>query len=130
MKAILFILTASLSLSCQNPDLELLARTVEAEAAGECFMGKYLVASTVVNRVSNADFPNCIPEVILQKSQYATPADSFSTDSMKAAKMALRHPYEGVLYFYNPEKATNKIFINCLNDCFVWGRHKFCKICS
>lgn len=128
MIKVLFLILPLLT-ACQNPDLEMLARVVESEAAGESFMGKYLVASTVVNRVADPRFPNCIPEVLVQSNQYASPCDSFSDDSMKAVKLALRRPHEGIIYFVNPKKATNKRFVDCLKGCFDFGSHKFCKEC-
>jgi N-acetylmuramoyl-L-alanine amidase len=128
MMKILLLLIPFLT-SCQNHDLEMLARVVESEAAGESFMGKYLVASTVVNRVNDIRFPNCIPEVLIQSNQYAAPCDTFSEDSMKAAKLAMRRPHENIIYFVNPKSATNRRFVDCLKGCFDFGNHKFCTEC-
>lgn len=126
----LLILLIPFLIACHNPDLELLARVVESEAAGESFMGKYLVASTVVNRVADSRFPNCIPEVLAQNNQYAPPCDTFSKNSLEAAKLAMQNPHRGIVYFVNPRRATNRRFVNCLRECFDFGNHTFCVKCE
>lgn len=51
-------------------EVKLLAAVIWAEAEGEDHTGKRLVASTVLNRVDDARFPNSIYEVIFQKGQF------------------------------------------------------------
>lgn len=55
-------------------EIELLAKTVYAEARNQDFKGKQLVVDTVLNRVDDEDgyFPNSIEEVIKQKNQFET----------------------------------------------------------
>lgn len=108
-------------------ELELLAKVVEAEARGESFRGKYLVASTVINRVNDSRFPTSIAEVVEWPNQYATPSSSYSEESMQAVEKAIGNPYPSILYFYNPKKATNRNFTSRLRKCIVVGNHRFCK---
>ena len=51
-------------------DLYLLARLVESEAGNESYETKMMVASVVMNRVTDSRFPNTIREVIYQKGQF------------------------------------------------------------
>lgn len=55
-------------------EIELLAKTVYAEAGNQDLKGKQLVVDTVLNRVDDEDgyFPNSIEEVIKQKNQFET----------------------------------------------------------
>lgn len=107
-------------------DLELMARVVEAESKGEPFKGKYLVASTIVNRTNHPLFPANVRSVVYSPNQYADPSPTYSEQSMKAVKMAIKNPYPRILYFYNPKKAKNKKFTSKLRNCFQLGNHRFC----
>ncbi len=104
-----------------------LARLIEAEAAGECLTGKYLVGSVIVNRGRSKDFPRDLGCVMDQPHQFAHPADSASRESIVAAERALASPCPGILYFYNPEEATDTSFTNRTKDCFQIGKHRFCE---
>ncbi len=103
-----------------------LARLIEAEAQGECLMGKYLVGSVAVNRLRDARFPGRLDCVIEEDGQFATMADSASQESIDAAIRAIKSPYPQILYFYNPATATNTDFTKRLSDCFDIGNHRFC----
>ena len=51
---------------------EILYRIVEAEAGGQLLSARKNVASVVINRVNDNDFPNSIFRVIMQKGQFAS----------------------------------------------------------
>ena len=51
-------------------DLYLLARLVESEAGNESYETKMMIASVVMNRVTDSRFPNTIREVIYQKGPF------------------------------------------------------------
>lgn len=52
-------------------DMEILARTIEAEAAGEAYSGKVGVGATIANRVSSGKYGDNIKGVILKKGQFS-----------------------------------------------------------
>jgi N-acetylmuramoyl-L-alanine amidase len=108
-----------------DPPVVDLARLIEAEAAGESLFGKYLVGSVVINRIRDDRFPSSIGEVISQPRQFATPADTFSAESLKAARLAYRKPYGNILFFYNPS-ISKSTFFNSLT-CFDFENHRFCE---
>lgn len=56
-------------------DIVLLAYLAVAESGGECEDGQRLVIDSVLNRMTSEHFPDTIPEVIYQKSQYSCTFD-------------------------------------------------------
>ncbi len=52
-------------------DMEILARTIEAEAAAESYSGKIGVGATIANRVSSGKYGDNIKGVILKKGQFS-----------------------------------------------------------
>ena len=48
-------------------DLNLLARLINAEAGGECYIAQVAVGAVIMNRVKSSRFPNSISAVINQK---------------------------------------------------------------
>lgn len=99
-------------------DKELMARLVRAEAVGEPYAGKVAVATVILNRVKNADFPNTVRGVIYQYEygHYAfTPVQngeinkSADAESKRAVNEALAFSGQGngSLYFYNPRTAQS-----------------------
>ena len=99
----------------------LLARLIEAEAEGEPYLGKVAVGAVVVNRVLSDLFPNTITDVIYHVDeigayQFEPVLDGRlfsvtpSSDSYRAADEALGgvDPTGGALFFFNPDKITNK----------------------
>ena len=107
--------------------IQLLAKVVHAEARGESITGMYLVASTAMNRVQDARFPNTLEEVLLQPNQFAAPADTFSAEAYNAALFAYNQPFRNILYFCNPKTSKNIVFVQSLRQCFYIGKHKFCE---
>lgn len=61
-------------------DYKNLLKIVEAEAGGEDYTGKLLVANVIINRVQSDEFPNTVTEVIFQREKGIT---QFSPDSVK-----------------------------------------------
>ncbi|MFO1445141.1 cell wall hydrolase [Bacillus sp. Bva_UNVM-123] len=118
-------------------DKELIARLVSAEAKGESYAGKVAVATVVLNRVDNKDFPSTVREVIYQKvsGHYAftpvqngtinQPADK---DSIKAVDeaIAFRGQGKGSLYFYNPKTAKSNWILTRPITVTI-GNHRFAK---
>jgi N-acetylmuramoyl-L-alanine amidase len=116
-----------------NNEKELLARLVHAESKGEPFAGKVAVASVVLNRVDNDQFPDSIKKVIYQEGQFQPvdngeihePASKLDKKAVRTA-LALEDQGDGALFFYNPEIAesqwqSSRIVTN------VIGNHQFSK---
>ena len=55
--------------------LELLALCVEAEAGNQGLYGKKLVVDVVLNRVDSPDYPDNIPDVVMQRNQFSVVLD-------------------------------------------------------
>jgi N-acetylmuramoyl-L-alanine amidase len=118
-------------------DKDLLARLVHAEAQGEPFAGKVAVATVVLNRVDNPNFPNTIKEVIYERSggHYAftpvqngtinEPADRESYRAVEEA-LAFRGLGNGSLFFYNPKTAKSN-WLRSKQVTVVIGNHVFAK---
>ncbi|WP_078555214.1 cell wall hydrolase [Bacillus alkalicellulosilyticus] len=129
-------LTIPASLSASERDL--LARLVRAEAEGEPYAGKVAVATVVLNRVDNRQFPNTVRSVINEVTptgHYAfspvangainRPADRDSIRAVNEA-LAFRGQGSGSLYFYNPRTATNQ-WITTRTVTVRIGNHVFAK---
>lgn len=121
------------SSSGSSNDLNILSRLVYGEARGEPYNGQVAVASVVLNRVRNPNFPNTVSGVIYQKGAFDVVADGQinltpNETAKKAAQDALNgwDPSYGSIYYFNPSTATNK---------WIWsrpyvttiGKHRFCK---
>jgi len=112
----------------EMPDLEILARTIEAEASGEPFEGKIAVGSVIANRVASGSYGGSggIKGVILKKGQFS-PWNSYtkyakgeqgkdmlnlkaSEESYKAANDILTGNYTdetgGASHYVNPKVST------------------------
>ena len=105
--------------SLSAADLDLIARLVHAEAAGEPNLGQVAVAASVLNRVKDPRYPNTVREVILQVEygcyQYSPVLDGrinlpASQTAYRAVQDALNgsDPSLGATGFYNPAKTTNQ----------------------
>jgi spore germination cell wall hydrolase CwlJ-like protein len=55
-----------------DEDVELIARTVQAEAGNQDFTGKRMVAAVILNRVESKTFPDDVEGVLSQKNQFST----------------------------------------------------------
>lgn len=100
-------------------DLELLARLVSAEAAGEPFIGQVAVAATVLNRLEDPRYPDTISEIVYQvdngRYQYSPVLDGrinlpADPSAFQAVECALEgsDPSNGANGFYNPAKTSNQ----------------------
>lgn len=93
-----------------DEDKDLLARLVTAEAKGEPFEGKVAVATVVLNRVENEQYPDTIKDVIYEKRQFQ-PVDNgmIHKPATKEAEKAVNEAIvkkgtgKGSLNFYNPK---------------------------
>jgi spore germination cell wall hydrolase CwlJ-like protein len=107
-------------------ELEILARTIEAEAASEEYDGKVAVGATIANRAASGKYGKGIKGVILKRGQFS-PWNSWtgyakgeqgkdmmklkpSEDSYSAAQAILSGDYEditgGATHYVNPEIST------------------------
>jgi N-acetylmuramoyl-L-alanine amidase len=118
----------------EHPDLNLLARLIEAEAEGESLTGKVAVGSVILNRAEDDRFPDTIKEVIYQENQF-TPvkngrlnAVTPSEESFAAAKQAIagEKPVSNALFFFNPS-LTNDTFLHSKQVLAKIGNHEFLK---
>ena len=94
-------------------DVDLMAKLVYAESRGEPFEGKVAVASVVLNRVLDYNFPNSIRDVIFQPNAFSCVyqnnivayPDKNCYDAVYSALSGV-DPTNEALYFYNPATAT------------------------
>lgn len=113
-------------------DLLYLAQTITGEARGENFKGQVAVAAVVLNRVNDYRFPSTIRDVVLEQGQFTSVCDGqinyyYSDSALKAAKLALLgyDPTGGALFFYNPQIATEKVWITSREVVTRIGEHIF-----
>lgn len=109
---------------------DLLARLVEAEAKGESYSGKVAVAGVVLNRVNSIKFPHSIESVIYEAGQFSPVTSGTinrpaSSESLRAAKQALRNGGDGVsMFFYNPA-VSGSSWLDTRQTTKVIGNHVF-----
>ncbi len=107
------------SASYSAAELDLFARLVQAESAGEPFQGQVAVAASVLNRVRSSRYPNTLNGVIYQIEggyyQYSPVLDGrINQPAGDSARRAVQEaiggsdPSKGALGFYNPRKTTNQ----------------------
>lgn len=105
--------------SLSAADLDLFARLVHAESAGEPYAGQVAVAASILNRVKDPRYPNSVRAVIMQVEygyyQYSPVLDGrinlpANQTAYKAVQEALSgsDPSLGATGFYNPAKTTNQ----------------------
>jgi N-acetylmuramoyl-L-alanine amidase len=101
-------------------ELDLLARTINAEAGSEPYIGKVAVGGVILNRVQHRRFPQTIAGVIYQPHAFESVSNGIfyrpaSRAAQKAARAALTgwDPSGGALYFFNPGKTNNR---------WIWAR--------
>lgn len=125
-----------------SSDQRILERIVEAEAGGEDFKGKLLVANVVLNRVKHKSFPSTVRGVVFShrgsRYQFSPISDgryysvSVSGGTKKAVEAALRgkDPSQGALYFMERSYADSgnvRWFDRALTRLFRYGCHEFFK---
>ncbi len=116
-----------------SADLELLARTISAEARGETYMGQVAVGAVILNRIEHPSFPDTVAGVVYQKGAFSCLDDGqfyepIADSAYKAARDAINglDPSGGAIYYYNPKTATNK-WIRSRPVIVTIGRHVFCE---
>lgn len=88
-----------------NPDRDLLAQVIYAEARGESFDGKVAVGAVILNRVADPRWPDTVPAVVHQqvngRAQFAV-ADRTNPECVEAAEAALagENPVDDAVHFY------------------------------
>lgn len=116
----------------------ILERIVEAEAGGEDYKGKLLVANVVLNRVLSSRFPDTVKDVVFAHNQFSPVSDGryysvkVSSGTRKAVKAALQgeDPSQGAVYFMERSLADRdnaSWFDRCLTKLFRYGCHEFYK---
>lgn len=116
-------------------ELDLFARLVHAEAAGEPFEGQVAVAASVLNRIRSPLFPNTLSAVIHQvvngHYQYSPVLDGrinlpANESARRAVQEALngRDPSLGATGFFNPRK-TNNQWVRSRPVTVTIGQHVF-----
>lgn len=92
--------TRGKSAELTEPEIELLARLVHAEAGNQDIIGKRLVADVILNRIDSDKFPDNVTDVITATGQFTEPAASYTDSDMEAVKQELGGRLdENVLYF-------------------------------
>jgi N-acetylmuramoyl-L-alanine amidase len=116
-----------------NNDIKLMANAVYGESRGEPYIGQVAVAAVILNRLTNASFPNSISGVIYQPGAFTAVADGQinltpNEQARKAVVDAINgwDPTTGCIYYYNPKTATNK-WIRGRPKIITIGEHIFCK---
>lgn len=96
-----------------DKDIYLMAQVVYGESRGEPFQGKVAVASVILNRAKNKNFPNSIDGVVKQKGAFSCVKNGTisvipNEECYNAVFEALKgdDPTNHALYFYNPKIAT------------------------
>ncbi|PGL70980.1 spore cortex-lytic enzyme [Bacillus sp. AFS055030] len=114
-------------------DIKLMANAVYGESRGEPYIGQVAVAAVILNRLTNASFPNSIAGVIYQPGAFTAVADGqINLTPNEQAKKAVIDaingwdPTTGCIYYYNPKTATNK-WIRGRPIILTIGEHIFCK---
>lgn len=113
-------------------EVDLLARTISAEARGEPYVGQVAVGAVILNRVEHPSFPNTIAGVVYQSGAFSCVDDGqinepVAESSRRAAIDALNgwDPSGGCIYYYNPVTATSK-WIRSRPIMLTIGKHVFC----
>ncbi len=115
-----------------SSDYQLLARIISAEARGEPYIGQVAVGAVVLNRIEHPSFPDTLSGVVYQKGAFSCLYDGqfnepISESAYKAATDAINglDPSGGAIYYYNPQKSTNKWIFNRPIITTI-GAHRFC----
>ena len=120
------------STGASTSDVNLLARTISAEARGEPYSGQVAVGAVILNRVEHPSFPDTIAGVIYQPGAFSCLNDGqfdqpVAESAYRAARDALNgvDPSGGAIYYYNPVTATTE-WIRSRPIITTIGQHVFC----
>ncbi|MGE5589306.1 MAG: cell wall hydrolase [Bacillota bacterium] len=116
----------------EKDNLDLLARVVNGEAAGEPYEGQVAVAAVIINRTYAKGFPSTIAGVVYQPYAFESVDVGsiwwlpMSDTARQAAVDALNgwDPTNGALYFFEPSKTTNA-WMWSLPQAITIGNHIF-----
>ncbi|MDC0700419.1 spore cortex-lytic enzyme [Clostridium sp. D33t1_170424_F3] len=115
-----------------SADIDLLAKIISAESRGEPYTGQVAVGAVILNRIEHPSFPNTLGGVIYQPGAFSCLYDggvnaAVADSAYRAARDAINgsDPSGGAVYYYNPEKSTNK-WIFSRPVITVIGKHRFC----
>ena len=115
----------------ENTQVQLLAKSIYAEAEGEPYIGKVAVGAVMLNRVSDSRFPNTLSAVVYQAGALESVSNGrinsgFNDECLRAAQAAYDgwDPSYGSLYFWNPVKSTSK-WIWTRKILVTYGDHNF-----
>lgn len=113
--------------------VDLLARLIMGEAAGESYLGKVAVGAVILNRIKNAAFPSTLAGVVYQPLAFESVAKGtiwqpISEEARRAAEQCLAgwDPTHGAVYFWNPAKPVNP-WVWSRNIITQIGRHVFAR---
>lgn len=116
-----------------SSDVQLLAKTISAEARGESYEGQVAVGAVILNRVEHSSFPDTISGVVYQPGAFSAVRDMnwsqpVAASAQKAAQDAINgwDPSGGALYYYNPAKTSNQ-WMRSRPVIKTIGNHLFCK---
>lgn len=134
------VITCKRKIKVTGTEYDNLLRIVEAEAGGEDFIGKMLVANVILNRVEDEQFPDSINEVIFQANngvtQFSPISDGrfysvkVSKETVEAVNKVLQGEdnSQGALYFVarkSADKENMRWFDEELKWLFAYGGHEF-----
>jgi N-acetylmuramoyl-L-alanine amidase len=118
-KAITVFSNTGNNIMLSQSDIDLMAKVVFAESNLEPYDGKVGVASVILNRLKDSQFPNTIKEVIMQKSAFSCVKNgdisvSANDTCYRAVLDAIKgeDPTGKAMFFYNPKVATSKWMFN------------------
>ena len=110
-----------------------MANAVYGEARGEPYEGQVAVASVILNRIEDSEFPNTVSGVIFQPLAFTAVADGqiWLTPNARAKEAVLDaingwDPTENALYYFNPDTATSE-WIWTRSQIKTIGKHIFCE---
>lgn len=128
---------ASASQVYNDTDLYWLSRIINAEAAGEPFLGKIAVGNVILNRKASSSYPNTVYGVIFDRKygtqfspvSYGTIYKTPTAESIIAAKICLEgySLSDEILFFVNPKYATSNWISQNRPFAFRIGAHWFYK---
>ncbi len=115
-----------------DANVALLARMISAEGRGESYVGQVAIGAVICNRIEHPSFPDTLAGVIYQNGAFTAISDGqfnepIAESAYSAARDALAgwDPTGGAIYYYNPDKTSNK-FIYSRPVIAVIGDHRFC----
>ncbi|MBR5089664.1 MAG: spore cortex-lytic enzyme [Ruminiclostridium sp.] len=113
-------------------NVNLLARMISAEGRGEPYIGQVAIGAVICNRIEHPSFPDTLAGVLYQNGAFSALYDGqfnepVADSAYSAARDALAgwDPTGGAIYYYNPDKTSNK-FIYSRPVITVIGDHRFC----